>query len=106
MFGSSKFLKEYPYFLPCAVPATFAAFAWLLTILFLKEVCDSPWSWAQRLTTERSNRLIPHRSPFESSFVERKSESDQRRILFSPLKFPLRPDSRILYRFATFSREM
>ena len=38
LFGNSQFLKEYPYFLACAVPATFSAIAWLVTLLFLKEV--------------------------------------------------------------------
>ena len=37
-FGSSAFLKNYPYFLPCAVSATFSAFAWFLTFVFLREV--------------------------------------------------------------------
>lgn len=39
LFGDSDFLKTYPYFLPCAVPATFSLVAWLVTFLFLKEVC-------------------------------------------------------------------
>ena len=43
LFGNSHFLKEYPYFLACAVPATFSAIAWLVTLLFLNEVsADSP----------------------------------------------------------------
>lgn len=31
-------MKKYPYFLACAVPATFSALAWLITFTFLKEV--------------------------------------------------------------------
>ncbi|KAG1780683.1 major facilitator superfamily domain-containing protein [Suillus placidus] len=31
IFGRSKFLKIYPYLLPCAVPAIFALVAWLVT---------------------------------------------------------------------------
>ena len=42
LFGNNKFLKEFPYFLPCAVPATFTAGAWLVAFLFLKEVRGSP----------------------------------------------------------------
>lgn len=38
IFGRSEFLKEYPYFLPCAVPATFALIVWTVTYIFLKEV--------------------------------------------------------------------
>ncbi|KAJ7612121.1 member of major facilitator superfamily multidrug-resistance, DHA1 sub-family [Roridomyces roridus] len=37
LFGNSKFLKKYPYFLPCSIPATFSLIAWLNTFLFLKE---------------------------------------------------------------------
>ena len=42
LFGNNKFMKAYPYFLPCAVPATFTAVIWVVAFLFLKEVCDSP----------------------------------------------------------------
>ncbi|KAG2040637.1 MFS multidrug-resistance DHA1 sub-family [Suillus americanus] len=37
VFGHSQFLKTYPYFLACAVPATFSALAWIVTFLFLRE---------------------------------------------------------------------
>ncbi|KAL4066073.1 major facilitator superfamily domain-containing protein [Scleroderma yunnanense] len=37
IFGNSTFLKEYPYFLPCSVPATTAAVFWLVGFFFLKE---------------------------------------------------------------------
>jgi hypothetical protein len=32
-------MKTYPYFLACAVPATFSILAWVVTFLFLQEVC-------------------------------------------------------------------
>ncbi|KAH7928063.1 MFS general substrate transporter [Leucogyrophana mollusca] len=41
VFGNSEFFKTYPYFLACAVPATFSALAWLVTFLFLKETVTS-----------------------------------------------------------------
>lgn len=44
IFGHSKFLKEYPYFLACAVPATFSAIAWLVTAFFLRETVSTPSS--------------------------------------------------------------
>jgi hypothetical protein len=37
-FGNSEFLKKYPYFLACAVPATFSVLAWVVTFVFLREV--------------------------------------------------------------------
>ena len=42
LFGNNKFLKEFPYFLPCAVPATYTIVVWFVTLLFFKEVRDSP----------------------------------------------------------------
>ena len=38
IFGDNAFLKEYPYFLACAIPATFSALAWFVTAFLLKEV--------------------------------------------------------------------
>ena len=38
IFGNSSFLKEYPYFLPCAISATFAVMCWFIAALFLQEV--------------------------------------------------------------------
>ncbi|KAG2145386.1 major facilitator superfamily domain-containing protein [Suillus bovinus] len=37
IFGHLQFMKTYPYFLACAVPATFSAVAWVVTFLFLQE---------------------------------------------------------------------
>ncbi|KAG2063894.1 MFS general substrate transporter [Suillus decipiens] len=37
IFGRSKLLKIYPYFLPCAISATFALVAWLVTYSCFKE---------------------------------------------------------------------
>ena len=37
-----EFLKKYPYFLACAVPATFSVIASVVTVLFLKETVASP----------------------------------------------------------------
>ncbi|KAG1876636.1 MFS multidrug-resistance DHA1 sub-family [Suillus subalutaceus] len=37
IFGGSEFLKEYPYFLPCAIPAAISALTWIFIFLYLKE---------------------------------------------------------------------
>ncbi|PFH48474.1 hypothetical protein AMATHDRAFT_149810 [Amanita thiersii Skay4041] len=42
LFGHNEFLKKYPYFLPCAVPATYTVVAWLVTFVFLKETVKHP----------------------------------------------------------------
>ncbi|KAG6807315.1 hypothetical protein H0H92_008033 [Tricholoma furcatifolium] len=44
LFGHNDFLKKYPYFLPCAVPAAYAALVWILTLILLKETLESPLS--------------------------------------------------------------
>ncbi|PFH47258.1 hypothetical protein AMATHDRAFT_152581 [Amanita thiersii Skay4041] len=64
LFGNNEFLKKYPYFLPCAVPATYAVVAWLVTFAFLKETVKHPVPVLQYFglrkqpetqTTERQN---------------------------------------------------
>ncbi|KAF8150888.1 member of major facilitator superfamily multidrug-resistance, DHA1 sub-family [Crassisporium funariophilum] len=47
LFGQNEFLIKYPYFLPCAVPATFSLVAWVVTFLFLKETVPNTISVAQ-----------------------------------------------------------
>jgi len=42
LFGSNEFLKKYPYFLPCAVPATYTLCAWFITYFLLKETVKNP----------------------------------------------------------------
>jgi hypothetical protein len=44
LFGENAFLKEYPYFLPCAIPAMFSLIAWLVTFFFLEETLPAPIS--------------------------------------------------------------
>ncbi|KAF5358781.1 hypothetical protein D9758_008532 [Tetrapyrgos nigripes] len=42
VFGNSEFLKKHPYFLPSAVPATFAVCGWVIAFFFLKEPLKAP----------------------------------------------------------------
>jgi len=60
LFGQNAFLKKYPYFLPCAVPATFSIIAWLVTFLFLKETLPAPISIRQliNVTTKRKKPTL------------------------------------------------
>ena len=44
LFGENIFLTKYPYFLPCAIPATFSLVAWLVAFFFLKETVPAPVS--------------------------------------------------------------
>ena len=41
VFAGSEFFTRYPYFLPCAIPATFSVIAWAVTFFYLEEVCSS-----------------------------------------------------------------
>jgi len=56
LFGDSVFLKNYPYFLPCAIPATFTIFAWITTLFFLKETTPNPIPVAQFLGFRKHQR--------------------------------------------------
>ncbi|KAF9037054.1 major facilitator superfamily domain-containing protein [Panaeolus papilionaceus] len=47
LFGNSDFHKKHPYFLPCAVSATFSAIAWIVTYFFLKETVKNPISFKE-----------------------------------------------------------
>ena len=60
LFGESVFLKKYPYFLPCAIPATFSLIAWLVTFFFLKETLPAPISISQlfNITPERKKPTL------------------------------------------------
>lgn len=70
LFGDNRFLKEYPYFLPCSVPATFTLLAWLGTFLFLKETHASPkpirefvFGENKRVPSEEDLLLTPDAQP-------------------------------------------
>ncbi|KAH7926468.1 MFS general substrate transporter [Leucogyrophana mollusca] len=61
-FGRSVFFKTYPYFLPCAVAASFSALSWLMALLFFKETMPSPLTIRdikERLRFRRSDADLP-----------------------------------------------
>ena len=60
LFGQNTFLIKYPYFLPCAIPATFSLIAWLVTFVFLKETHPTPISIARlfNITTDRKKPTL------------------------------------------------
>src|SRR5258707_13723580 len=60
-FGNSEFLRNYPYFLPCAVSATFSAFAWIMTLVFLREVGMQPnFCWTSTYGLHSRQFLLPN----------------------------------------------
>ncbi|KAF7771077.1 hypothetical protein Agabi119p4_7051 [Agaricus bisporus var. burnettii] len=62
IFGDNAFLKKHPYFLPCAVPATYSACAWLIAYLFLKETVQHPVS-IRELVFKPTNKTRPSPNP-------------------------------------------
>ncbi|KAF8731163.1 hypothetical protein AX14_005063 [Amanita brunnescens Koide BX004] len=42
IFGSSQFLREYPYFLPCAICSALMLIAWLIGVILLRETVTDP----------------------------------------------------------------
>lgn len=40
LFGSSEFLKKYPYFLPCAFSSVLAFATWVVGVIFMKETTE------------------------------------------------------------------
>lgn len=54
LFGGSAFLEKFPYFLACAIPATFSVLAGLIAFFFLQETLHSSVSLWELLTTLRS----------------------------------------------------
>ena len=57
-FGENAFLKKYPYFLPCAIPATYSLIAWLVTFFFLKETLATPISIRRLFNISRERKTL------------------------------------------------
>ncbi|KAG6836905.1 hypothetical protein H0H93_001492 [Arthromyces matolae] len=76
LFGNNDFLKRYPYFLPCAVPATFTAIAWLVTLLFFKETLKAPVSISQVLKRRSASYSSPAKGVIGSQEPPTLSEPD------------------------------
>jgi len=74
LFGESEFLKKYPYFLPCAVPATFTLVVWVVTFLFLEETLPNPTPLPEFLGLVRkpkAEQAHHHHSLAESPDIEK-----------------------------------
>ncbi|KAG2141295.1 major facilitator superfamily domain-containing protein [Suillus clintonianus] len=71
IFGGSEFLKKYPYFLPCAVPATVSALTWIVVFLYMKETATPQINISQLLPWKK-RKTVPSpalESPQVSSSV-------------------------------------
>ncbi|KAG1858894.1 major facilitator superfamily domain-containing protein [Suillus subluteus] len=62
IFGRSEFLKTYPYLFPCAVPATLASVAWLVTFFRFRESVSTKvplWELIKGLFSQQSDAQLP-----------------------------------------------
>ncbi|KAG6827619.1 hypothetical protein H0H92_011076 [Tricholoma furcatifolium] len=66
VFGNNEFLKKYPYFLPCAVPATYTALAWMMTYFFLKDTHRSPAPFSQLFKFRKDKDALPSKNDIGS----------------------------------------
>ncbi|KAF9244656.1 major facilitator superfamily domain-containing protein [Melanogaster broomeanus] len=65
MFGNSSFFKEFPYFLPCAVPATVTALCWAISYMYLNETVKTSQPVAKLFFSRKREADIP--SPVSAS---------------------------------------
>ena len=88
VFGTWEFFKEHPYFLACAVPATFSALAWVVTFLFLKETVPTQWSLSRLFKRKEKEVKAALASPTGSAETLAPSETPAKDEAIKPL--PLR----------------
>ncbi|KLO06723.1 MFS general substrate transporter [Schizopora paradoxa] len=58
-FGHSEFFRTYPYFLPCAIPATFTIICWSVVYLFLEETNPTGYTLSSLFFKSKSKSLSP-----------------------------------------------
>ncbi|KAF9219805.1 MFS general substrate transporter [Gyrodon lividus] len=86
VFGNSSFFKEYPYFLPCAVPATVSALCWAVTSMYLKETVKTSHPVAKLFRSRKESDITS--SPVSSSSDISSFENNDKPL---PLKGLLTP---------------
>jgi len=70
LFGDNTFLKMYPYFLPCAVAATFSVLSLVITYLYLKETVPHATSISRLLGFGKTKTRDPF-LPIDEEIVEK-----------------------------------
>jgi hypothetical protein len=70
-----EFLKTYPYFLPCAVPATFSALAWVVTFLFLRETNPATVSFPRLFKSRNDKEALLHQKAADSQELLKSDQS-------------------------------
>ncbi|KAG1841120.1 major facilitator superfamily domain-containing protein [Suillus subalutaceus] len=93
IFGHWQFMKTYPYFLACAVPATFSILAWVVTFLFLQETVPTrvtPWRLLKGQSREHSTPVKGPATPTGSSDSLSTEDTPQRAKADGSKPLPLR----------------
>lgn len=62
VFGNNEFLRAYPYFLPCAIPASFTLICLVITYVYLKEVRIRLKLQKEYVTNQLDFHLVPDKS--------------------------------------------
>jgi len=90
LFGQNEFLKSHPYFLPCALPATFSLSACIVSFLFLEETLLSPIPVLQYLGLRkpRSQPQQINAPPVENTHSNISQPSKQQPLPFRSLFTP------------------
>ena len=94
LFGDNIFLKKYPYFLPCSIPAIFSLISWLVAFLFLEETRPSTISIGRlfNITTDRKKPTPPNDigSTHASAATASSQHDNHEDHCRQPLPLPLR----------------
>lgn len=85
LFGSSEFLKEYPYFLPCAIPATFSLIAWFVAYFFLQETLPHPEPVSEYLGFRRRSAPSDNSATTSDTTQSHSSPPPLRTLLTKPV---------------------
>jgi len=88
IFGRSEFLKTYPYFLPCAIPAAVSALSWIVIFIFLKET-RTPQVTISQLILPWKKRKVAALPALQSDSVS-SSNSDPTAIPINDKPLPIR----------------
>ena len=92
LFGHNVFLKKYPYFLPCSIPAIFSLVSWLVAFLFLEETRPSTISIGRlfNITTGKKKPTPPNDIGSTYASAETASSQDEDHEDHCPQPLPLR----------------
>jgi hypothetical protein len=90
LFGDNIFLKKYPYFLPCSIPAIFSLVSWLVAFLYLEETRPSKFSIGRLFNITTGRKKPSPQNDIGSTYASAATASSQNENHDSPQPLPLR----------------